>query len=537
MKAKCNLIAATLVCLAALLSNCTSKAPMTAKLDVHTLDALIEKGDFKRAKQILSQAVKCDSLSESDKYLINFEKDKMNRILGEFTLSDSEVKEYIRKYIPDVDDQMIETWIKTGALEAKTIDGKRLYFYKAPKNLFLINPECAAAMKAVEGPETGTTEEFLKDYLPKVIANAARQQQFNKNIRASSYIDPVKMTIHVLMRVMPEAVPAGEIVRIWLPYPKETERQKEIEPKRIFVGYNSNYTYLDLPNASTHNTSSKETTTSSTSSLPLSEIFYDNGFNNYIISAPNATRRSIYFQMLSNGQDTIKVGYQLSFTSYNQYFAKLEEQIKPYDTTSLIYRTYSSQRERHIIFTDQIKTLADSLTAGITEPYEKVKKIWSWITENIPWAGARDYSTIPNIPSYVLKNRHGDCGQVSLLFITMARYKGIPARWQSGWMLHPGNVNLHDWAEVYYEGVGWVPVDQSFGYITEDRQQLKYFFSRGLDAYRLIVNDDYGHWAPLYPAKIYPHSDEVDFQMGEVEWRGGNVLTGKWKCWMDVEYN
>ena len=241
--------------------------------------------------------------------------------------------------------------------------------------------------------------------------------------------------------------------------------------------------------------------------------------------------------MPSNGQDTIKVGYELSFTSYNQYFAKLEEQIKPYDTTSLIYRLYTAQRERHVIFTEQIKTLADSLTSGLTEPYEKVKKIWGWITENIPWAGARDYSTIPNIPSYVLKNRHGDCGQVSLLFITMARYKGIPARWQSGWMLHPGNVNLHDWAEVYYEGVGWVPVDQSFGYITEEQQQVKYFFSRGLDAYRLIVNDDYGHWAPLYPAKIYPHSDEVDFQMGEVEWRGGNVLTGKWKCWMDVEYN
>lgn len=30
-------------------------------------------------------------------------------------------------------------------------------------------------------------------------------------------------------------------------------------------------------------------------------------------------------------------------------------------------------------------------------------------------------------------------------------------------MMHPRAWNLHDWAEVYFEGVGWVPVDQSFG--------------------------------------------------------------------------
>jgi transglutaminase-like putative cysteine protease len=116
-------------------------------------------------------------------------------------------------------------------------------------------------------------------------------------------------------------------------------------------------------------------------------------------------------------------------------------------------------------------------------------------------------------------------------------------------MLHPGHVNLHDWAEVYYEGVGWVPVDQSFGYsggdtdkadtsavLTDVQQMLKFFFSRGLDAYRLIVNDEYGKWAPLFPAKIYPHNDEVDFQMGEVEWRGGNLYYDQWNYQWEIKY-
>ena len=557
--------------LAAAFTSCkTETAEINPKLDEATLDKLIEEGSFKRASQILAAAEKVGNLSEADKYLISFEKDKMNRILGDFSLTQPEVLEYVKKYIPNADPAMIQAWVATKALEVKTIDGVQHFFRKGPSNLFLVDPICAAAKEAVEGPETGTTGEFLKGYLPKVISDACFQQVWGKDVRVSSYVDPVKMTIHVLMRVMPGAVPEGEVVRMWLPFPKEKERQKDIELKRVFVGYNSNYKDLELPEIKpvfkfrglNTKVNKKESLgyASAVTDGTLATKFFEDGSqikgregpyvaDGYIISSPDAARRSLYIEMVSNGKDTLKAGYDLSFTSYNQYFSNLEEQIQPYDTTSLIYKTYTAERERHIVFTDKIKALADSLTAGVTEPYEKVKRIWCWVTENSPWAGARDYSTIPNIPMYVLENGHGDCGQVSLLFMTMARYKGVPARWQSGWMLHPGHVNLHDWAEVYYEGVGWVPVDQSFGYsggdtdkadttsvLTDDQQMLKFFFSKGLDAYRLIVNDEYGKWAPLYPAKIYPHNDEVDFQMGEAEWRGGNILNGGWKCWMDVDY-
>ncbi|MBN2570670.1 MAG: transglutaminase domain-containing protein, partial [Ignavibacteriales bacterium] len=107
-------------------------------------------------------------------------------------------------------------------------------------------------------------------------------------------------------------------------------------------------------------------------------------------------------------------------------------------------------------------------------------------------------------------------------------------KWQSGWMFHPDNINLHDWGEVYFEGYGWVPVDQSFGIQNSSDENLKYFFLGGLDAYRLIVNDDYS--VPLYPSKIFPRSETVDFQRGEVEWRCGNLYFDKWDYHMDVEY-
>ena len=75
--------------------------------------------------------------------------------------------------------------------------------------------------------------------------------------------------------------------------------------------------------------------------------------------------------------------------------------------------------------------------------------------------------------------------------MTLVRSQGIPAKWQSGWMLHPGEVNLHDWCEVYFEGVGWVPVDQSFGLQDSPDEKVRNFYRSGIDSYRLIVNDDY----------------------------------------------
>jgi hypothetical protein len=164
-----------------------------------------------------------------------------------------------------------------------------------------------------------------------------------------------------------------------------------------------------------------------------------------------------------------------------------------------------------------------------------VQRIYRWIDANIPWCSALEYSTLDNIPEYVLTNRHGDCGQQTLLFMTMARCAGIPCKWQSGWMLHPVEINLHDWCEVYYEGMGWVPLDQSFEQQVSTDPDIRNYYMSGIDAYRLIVNDDFEQ--QLYPAKIYTRSETLDFQRGEMEWRGGNIYFNKWKYSMKAVYS
>lgn len=253
----------------------------------------------------------------------------------------------------------------------------------------------------------------------------------------------------------------------------------------------------------------------------------------YKISDSKSTHSTLYMEQKAQaGQPTV-FREVFEYTSRGQWFAL--DSVKPYDTKSALYRKYTAERLPHIAFTPELRALADSLTRGIECPVERARSIFTYINNHYPWASAREYSTIPCIPMYVLQNRHGDCGQVSLLFITLCRLSGIPAHFQSGFMMHPRSSNLHDWAEIYFEGIGWVPVDQSFGipsYAHNDAE--KYFFLGGIDSWRLVVNTDYG--MPLSPKKKYPRSETVDFQRGEVEWRGGNLYFDQWEYNWEIEY-
>ena len=165
------------------------------------------------------------------------------------------------------------------------------------------------------------------------------------------------------------------------------------------------------------------------------------------------TVRSTWRKRAVKGEPTV-FSETFEYTSCGEWHNLRPEDVRPYDKTAPLYKEYTAEREKHIVFSPRLRELAARLTAGETNPYLKAKRIFCWINDNFPWASAREYSTIENIPEYVLDNRHGDCGQVSLLFITLCRISGIPAHFQSGFMMHPRAWNLHDWAEVYFEGVG-----------------------------------------------------------------------------------
>ncbi|MDR2358486.1 MAG: transglutaminase-like domain-containing protein [Prevotellaceae bacterium] len=467
---------------ALLLCACTPSPVSLAQIDAEE-----KAGNFTRAAYLIDLYIAETNPPATTVYDLQWRKDKMHRIALEFDQTKDDVMNYIKKYYPNVTDEMLSQWESEKSLEALTIDGERKYFAEAAPNLFRINRDAAARKREINPPAATVDkkEETLKKHLPEVIATASKAQR--------PLTAPVRMKVSYRVTLKPDAVPAGEVVRCWLPWLREDVRRQ---------------TNVQL--------------------LAVND-------SNYIISPPQYAHRTLYMEKTARQGEPLTFAYEFSYRSAAEWFGLETKTLAPYDTNSELYKTCTAERPPHIVFSDSIKAISARIVGDETNPYRKMKKIFTWIDETFPWAGAVDYSTIDNIPAYVLENRHGDCGQVTLLFMTLARYNGIPARWQSGFMMHPNRTNLHDWSEFYIEGIGWIPMDESFGVnLFSEDNDVKYFYTNGIDAYRWIVNSDYSQ--PLFPAKIFPRSDLIDFQRGELEWKGGNLFYDQWDWKFDVTY-
>ena len=457
---------------------------INAQTKFSDVNALVSSGEYKKATEMIDKKLESNNLSYDEIFELQFEKERMNRIRKDFNKTAEDVLKFINKYYPDAKEKDLEKWEKDGSLEYKVIDGKKWYFSRSASNLFRINEKAKKQKELVDGYVKDPLDAFLEDYIPLVLEESANGQE--------SLVKPVTFKLNYTVTVDANAVPDGEIIKCWLPYPREGH-QRQVGIKLLAVNNDE-----------------------------------------YIIASNDNPQRTLFMQRPAMKDQPTIFNMVVEVTNYNEVNFIQLDLIKPYNTESGLYKTYTAKRTPHIVFTDKIKKLSKEIVGDEKNPYLISKKIFTWISTNIPWAGAREYSTIENISDYCITRKHGDCGIKTLLFMTLCRYNGIPAKWQSGWMLHPGEVNLHDWSEIYLEGYGWIPVDQSFGLVDSDLEDEKYFFLGSIDPYHLIVNDDYS--STLFPSKTFPRSETVDFQRGELEWRGGNLYFDQWDYHMDVEY-
>ena len=405
------------------------------------------------------------------------------RIKLDFSLNEEQFRKRIESYKIPSNDSILNIWDRKKWIERRYIDGERRYFNRAASNLLLLKMFYEDKVKQ-NADNSGD---------PEMIARLDHTRQVLRALQEKpDSVNPVKMKITYTITIDPDAVPDGAVIRCWMPFPKENHlRQDNVEI------------------------------------LSVSDV-------DFILAPDSAIHRSVYMEETAlKGIATI---FRLSFSyqSTAQYTDLKSVKILPYNKESFLYKKYTSKELPHICFTGNVRRIADSISAPGDTPAEIVSKIYLWFKENIPWTGALEYSIMENIPEYVLENRRGDCGMQTFLYMSMLRYKGIPARWQSGWKVPPDHKNLHDWCEIYFEGTGWIPSDISYDLQNTEDKNLREFFMSGIDSYRMIVND--GVAGRLYPEKEHLRSEPYDFQRGEVEWNGGNLYFDKWDYHMDIEY-
>lgn len=181
-------------------------------------------------------------------------------------------------------------------------------------------------------------------------------------------------------------------------------------------------------------------------------------------------------------------------------------------------REYLREEYPHIRFTPLVRMTAVEIAGNEKNPLLLARRAYDYVTKNVVYSYMRHYLLIDNIPEYAILNRRGDCGVQALLFITLCRAMGVPARWQSGCYVTPWHIGSHDWAQFYVEPWGWMYADLSFGgsaWRRGDTEAWNHYFGN-IDCCRQINCTEF--MSPFEPRKEFMRRDPYDNQVGEAEY-------------------
>jgi len=421
----------------------------------------------------------------------------IRRIRLDYDLSAERLLDRLRKSIPDVSAADLERWRQASQVQHRIIDGKVGYFGREPANIWRFCDEAKQWRARDRGRRSQTPppsaladeDERLFEHLEQVIAQAERTGRVE--------VAPIKHTIRHRLIVKPNrpGARAGSLVRCWLGYAQEYRQQRSIKLIRT---------------------------------SPAEHGIAPSVGDGYPLGG--APQRTIYLEH-KIVDPALEVTFEVEFAFASSAYHPILDDARARPLPEDYHGGFLDERPPHIRFSGPLKQTVEKIVAGEPNPLARARRIFHWIDKNGQYCAEQEYSTIPSFSEKMFTLRKGDCGLQTMLFITLCRLAGVPARWQSGWETFPDAWNMHDWAEFYVEPWGWLPADVSYGLKTSDNTKVREFYFGHQDSYRLIVSCDYG--SRLHPPKADLRSEPADFQRGEVEIDGRNLYFDEW----DYKFN
>ncbi|MBR5627168.1 MAG: hypothetical protein IKW74_06065, partial [Thermoguttaceae bacterium] len=266
----------------------------------------------------------------------------MRRIRIEFPYDESEIKEQLAEAGFSNESDQLRQWEEKKYLEMREIDGKRCYFRMAVPNLCRLDQELWNNRRITD------MEKARKEQRQQTAATIIKVSQGNGDL-----VLPKTGVFTYIVTVPANKVPAGETIRFWAPFPRESSpRQQEVklistDPEECQIA-------------------------------PASDL-----------------QRCVYLEKTAvQDQPTVfKIVFQT--TSYAQYFSQdyLLENVKPYPENSEIVKAYTVERFPHIIKSDVVKNWTKAIVGDETNPVKKVSLIFDAMKKRYPWASSNEYST------------------------------------------------------------------------------------------------------------------------------------------------
>ena len=423
-------------------------------------------GDYERLISVIDRRLADETLPAPLRKRLQLERILAARIPSQYPYSYEDALELLRANIRDFKDEELETLWEENTADWIYING-RVQFHE----LFFEN-----LMK--------TRDDYGARFLGTMEDNEKNAALLRENVRLMEEHGgrTVHMRLLTRLSLTPEAEKAcmGKTAHVYMPLPVEYVQVRNLR----LLGFEG------------------------TAGEPVS---VDNG------SYPQRTAR---FETVIRGGEV----WQTEFEFDN------ETVFRNPDPSQVLFSQpsfYTGEEAPHIRFTPYLRELTRSVTEGEENPLLEAEKIYRFITSQVKYSFVRSYSTVEDIPEFTAANRKGDCGFQALLFITMCRIAGIPARWQSGLYATPLTVGSHDWAQYYVAPFGWLSADCSFGgsAFRQGDEKRRAYYGANLDPYRIPYASQFMHSFSREEEGL--RDDPYDNQSGEVFCGGRFLRSGK----------
>lgn len=412
-------------------------------------------GDFEGAVRLIDQRLASKNLPQAFRSCLIVQREIMLRLPENYPFTKGEALERVQSHMPDFTEEAFDALEADGRIDWIFICGIPHYFDRFYETL--LKTDSAFAARAGQSNILSDGAGGLTAGPLDCVAEIMREKgRFSNRIHMRASV-----------RIKDAVFKKGETVRVHLPVPCACEQQSDIKIERI-----------DPPEGR--------------------------------VSPDDAPQRTVCWEerMAENHAFTVEYSY-IHTARYHDLSTAVPDKIQPdFDTC---------EQPPHIVFTPYIRELVRSLTEGMDNPLDKARAFYDFVTLNVQYSFVRSYFTLEHIPETCARNMSGDCGMMALLFITLCRCAGIPARWQSGLYTRPDFCGGHDWAMFYVAPWGWLYADPSFGCgaVREYNEVRRRFYFGNLDTFRMVANTRFQ--ADFTLAKHYWRTDPYDNQLGEIE--------------------